>query len=80
MINTMMQQFTKAIGDVVEGKLSAFSTRLDALEASFTGNVGVEMTPSGHSSASSKGQMAQFMVQLKLLHESCLNSSKKRKK
>jgi len=41
-INTMMQQFTKAIGDIVEGKMSVLSTRLETSEANFTGNVGVE--------------------------------------
>jgi len=54
----MMQQFTKAIGDVVEGKMSALNTRLDTLEASFTGNVGAKMTATS-SSLSSKGHTDQ---------------------
>jgi len=57
-INTMMQQFTKVIGDVVEGKMSALSTRLDTLEASFTDNIGPQMTATSNS-VSSKGQTDQ---------------------
>jgi len=54
-INTMMQQFTKAISDVVEGKMTAVSTRLDTLESRFSSATSVEMT-STSSPVSSKCQ------------------------
>jgi len=57
-INTMMKQFTKPIGDIVEGKMSELSTRLDTLEARFTDNVGAEMTATS-SSVSPKSRADQ---------------------